>query len=59
MEKLAEGSWRVNGTMRLEDFRRGMPATGRVEEVDTMGGLAGERIRDSVPTVGESVRFAD
>ena len=26
MEKLAPGRWRVNGTMRLEDFRREFPA---------------------------------
>src|ERR1700693_3022273 len=39
MEKLGPGRWRVNGTMRLEDFRREYPALGEVAEVDTMGGL--------------------
>src|SRR5581483_5728069 len=39
IEKLGEGKWRVNGTMRLEDFRREYPALGEVAEVDTMGGL--------------------
>jgi len=39
MEKLAPGRWRVNGTMRLEDFRREFPALPEVPEVETMGGL--------------------
>jgi putative hemolysin len=39
MEKLAPGRWRVNGTMRLEDFRREFPALPEVAEVETMGGL--------------------
>jgi CBS domain containing-hemolysin-like protein len=40
MAKLAEGRWRVSGTMRLEDFRREYPELGEVPEVDTLGGLA-------------------
>jgi len=56
MEKLAEGSWRVNGTMRLEDFRRECPQLGAAEEVDTMGGLLVKEF-ETVPTVGESVVF--
>ena len=39
MAKLAPGRWRVNGTMRLEDFRREFPALPEVPEVETMGGL--------------------
>ncbi|MBI3417155.1 MAG: HlyC/CorC family transporter, partial [Verrucomicrobia bacterium] len=39
VEKLGEGRWRVNGTMRLDDFRREYPALGFVPEVETMGGL--------------------
>ena len=39
MEKLGPGRWRVNGTMRLDDFRREYPALGDVPEVETMGGL--------------------
>jgi putative hemolysin len=39
MTKLAPGQWRVNGTMRLEDFRREYPALPEVPEVETMGGL--------------------
>jgi putative hemolysin len=39
MEKLATGRWRVNGTMRLDDFRREYPSLGEVPEVETMGGL--------------------
>ena len=39
MMKLDSGHWRVNGTMRLEDFRREYPALPEVPEVETMGGL--------------------
>jgi putative hemolysin len=56
MEKLGEGRWRVNGTMRLEDFRREYPALGEVSGVDTMGGLMVAE-NESVPAVGESVIF--
>ena len=56
MEKLGEGSWRVNGTMRLEDFRRECPQLGAVEEVDTMGGLLVKE-HETVPGIGESVVF--
>lgn len=56
MEKLKEGVWRVNGTMRLEDFRREYPALGEVAEVDTMGGLMVAE-RETVPAAGESVTF--
>ena len=53
MEKLGEGRWRVNGTMRLEDFRREYPALGEVPEVDTMAGLLTAQL-EVVPGVGQS-----
>jgi CBS domain containing-hemolysin-like protein len=56
MERLGEGRWRVNGTMRLEDFRREYPALGEVAEVDTMGGLMVAE-NETVPAVGEAVVF--
>lgn len=56
MEKLGEGSWRVSGTMRLEDFRREYPALGEPPEVDTMGGLMVAEC-ETVPSVGESVVY--
>ncbi|MDB6121911.1 MAG: hypothetical protein JWQ71_904 [Pedosphaera sp.] len=56
MEKLGDGRWRVNGTMRLEDFRREYPALGEVSGVDTMGGLMTAE-NESVPAIGESVIF--
>ena len=56
MEKLAPDRWRVNGTMRLEDFRREFPALGEVDEVETMGGLLAHLL-GVVPKVGESVTF--
>jgi putative hemolysin len=56
MEKLAPGRWRVNGTMRLEDFRREFPALGSVNEVETMGGLLAHLL-GVVPAAGESAMF--
>jgi putative hemolysin len=56
MEKLGPGAWRVNGTMRLEDFRREHPELGQVAEVDTMGGLMVNAC-EIVPAAGESVIF--
>ncbi len=56
MEKLGTGRWRVNGTMRVDDFRREYPALGEVEEVETMGGLL-TSLLDVVPAPGESATF--
>ncbi|MGA2800937.1 MAG: hemolysin family protein [Verrucomicrobiota bacterium] len=56
MEKLAPACWRVNGTMRLEDFRREFPAFGSVGEVETMGGLLAHLL-DVVPAAGESAVY--
>ena len=56
MEKLGEGRWRVNGTMRLDDFQREYPDLGVVPEVDTMGGLLVAQA-EVVPATGQSVVF--
>ena len=56
MEKLAPGRWRVNGTMRLDDFRREYPALGEVPEVETMGGLLTHLV-GVVPGPGEAATF--
>jgi len=56
MEKLGQGRWRVNGTMRLDDFRREYPSLGEVPEVETMGGLLTHLV-GVVPTPGESATF--
>jgi len=56
MEKLGPGRWRVNGTMRLDDFRREYPALGEVPEVETMGGLLMNRV-GLVPGPGDSTVF--
>jgi putative hemolysin len=56
MEKLAAGRWRVNGTMRIDDFRREHPALGDVAEMETMGGLL-MSLLDVVPAPGESATF--
>ena len=56
MEKLGPGRWRVNGTMRLDDFRREYPPLGDVPEVETMGGLL-TSLLDVVPKTGESANF--
>jgi CBS domain containing-hemolysin-like protein len=56
MEKLGTGCWRVNGTMRLEDFRREYPELGEVPDIDTMGGLLVAQA-GVVPPQGHSVNF--
>ena len=56
MEKLAEGRWRVNGTMRLDDFRREYPDLGEVHGVETMGGLMTAQA-EVVPAVKDTVAF--
>jgi CBS domain containing-hemolysin-like protein len=56
MEKLGAGRWRVNGTMRLDDFRREYPSLGEVPEVETMGGLLTHLI-GVVPEPNESTAF--
>ena len=57
MEKLGAGRWRVNGTMRLDDFRREYPELGDVAEVETIGGLLLSQL-DVVPAQGQSTFFA-
>jgi len=56
MERLPAGQWRVNGTMRLEDFRREFPALPDVAEVETMGGLL-THLLGVVPERGETAVF--
>lgn len=57
MEKIAPGQWRVNGTMRLDDFRREFPQLAEIEEVETMGGLL-THLLGVVPDAGESAGFS-
>jgi putative hemolysin len=56
MEKLGPASWRVNGSVRLEDFRREFPALGEVAEVETMGGLL-THLLGVIPNIGETATF--
>ncbi len=56
MERLGSGRWRVNGTMRLEDFRREYPTMNEMAEVDTMGGLL-VTLLGIVPANGESAIY--
>jgi CBS domain containing-hemolysin-like protein len=58
MEKISAGRWRVNGTMRLDDFRREFPALGDVAEVETMGGLL-THLLGVVPDAGATASFHD
>ncbi|HSY17467.1 MAG TPA: hemolysin family protein [Candidatus Acidoferrales bacterium] len=57
MEKLAPYRWRVNGTMRLDDFRREYPTLPEVESVETMGGLL-THLLGVVPDANEFATFA-
>ncbi|MHB9007363.1 MAG: hemolysin family protein [Limisphaerales bacterium] len=54
IEKLGEGRWRVNGTMRIEDFRREYPELDSPPGVDTMGGLV-VALAEVVPPQGVTV----
>ena len=54
--KLDERRWRMNGSTRLDDFRREYPALGEVAGVETMGGLL-VRLVETVPGPGESAVF--
>ncbi len=56
MEKLGPGRWRVNGLLRLDDFRREYPLLGDAPEVETLGGLL-MSLLDVVPAAGESAVF--
>lgn len=56
MEKLADGRWRVNGTLKIDEFADEYPAIGDVAEVETMGGLLMAEL-GAVPNVGEWVMF--
>lgn len=57
MEKLGPGRWRVNGLMRLDDFRREHPSLGDMTGVDTLGGLV-VKLADVVPAVGETFNYS-
>jgi putative hemolysin len=56
MERLGPGRWRVNGTMRLDDFLREYPPLGDVPEVETMGGLL-VHLLGVVPIPGDTKTF--
>jgi putative hemolysin len=56
IENLGAGRWLVNGTMRLEDFRREHPALGEVADAETLGGLL-VHLLGFVPNVGDSAIF--
>ena len=56
MEKQGESRWRVNGLLRLDDFRREYPPLGDVPEVETMGGLL-MSLLEVVPAPGDSANF--
>ncbi len=58
METLGPGWWRVNGTMRLDDFRRAYPLLADMPEVETMGGLL-VALAEVVPVQGASVVFGN
>jgi putative hemolysin len=58
LEKISPGRWRVNGTMRLDDFHREFPALGEVAEAETMGGLL-THLLGVVPDAGASAVFHD
>jgi putative hemolysin len=56
IEKLDANRWRVNGTMRVEDFCREFPELGDVPDAETLGGLL-VNLMGIVPSAGESATF--
>jgi putative hemolysin len=56
LEKLGEGRWRVNGALRVDEFRRECPLLGEVPEADTVGGLLMARLEE-VPQRDQSVVY--
>jgi CBS domain containing-hemolysin-like protein len=54
MQNLEPGKWRVNGIMRIEDFRRELPEIETVEDAETMGGLM-VCLAEMIPPAGFSV----
>ncbi len=57
METISSGRWRVNGSLRLDDFRREYPALPELEEVETMGGLL-THLLGIVPQAGEETTYS-
>lgn len=58
MEKLGPGRWRVNGLMRLDDFRREHPSLAEIAGVDTLGGLV-MKLAEVVPPIGATFTYGD
>jgi len=56
MAQLSPGKWRVNGMMRIDDFRRVHPPLGDQPDVDTMGGLL-VKLLGVVPATGETAVY--
>jgi putative hemolysin len=56
LTKIGESRWRVNGAMRIEDFRREYPDIGETPGIDTIGGLLTFQL-GVVPVLGESAVF--
>ncbi len=55
-ERIGKNRWRVNGTMRMDDFRREYAYLGDIAGVETMGGLL-LALAGVVPPAGYSVQF--
>jgi CBS domain containing-hemolysin-like protein len=55
MESLGQGRWRVNGTLRLDDFRREVPDLPEIEDVETLGGWV-VHLAGTVPPQGQVIQ---
>lgn len=56
LERLGTGRWRVNGTLKIDDFREEYPLLEDVPEVETLGGLLMAQL-GVVPNAGDSVIY--
>ena len=57
LEQLAEGRWRVDATMDIDDLAEELGVTIEEDEVDTVGGLIGKTI-GRVPILGSTCEVA-
>jgi putative hemolysin len=57
LERVAQNTWRVSGSLRLDNFRREYPQLPEFTGFETMAGLALRQF-EVVPTAGQSVKVA-
>jgi len=57
--KIAEGEYRIEGTMKLDDINDALGTTLESEDYDSIGGIVIEHLDDRLPEEGEQVVLGD